>query len=149
MREGRAGLAVILLALVATGLLIGLEVQRGALDHGSAPVTDPCRSRPVTAGRGLDGAAQRVAAAGLDAAACRLGMGREELLLALASSLVGTGEPPPGAEDALRDGLEQAIEAEREAGRIDRISAFLLRQAVRHAPVGWTVAAARGLIERA
>jgi hypothetical protein len=92
---------------------------------------------------------QRVAAAGLDAAACRLGMGREELLIAMASALVGSGDLPAGAEEALRDGLERAIQAEQEAGRVDRVSAFVLRQAVRHTPVSWTVAAARELVERA
>jgi hypothetical protein len=149
MREGRAGLVVIALAFLATGLLIGLEVQRGALDHGAPRVADPCRSRQAQVGRGVDRAAQRIAAAGLDAAACELRMGREELLLALASSLVGTGEAPAGAEEALRDGLDRAIQAERDAGRLDRVSAFLLRQAVRHTPVSWTVAAARELVERA
>jgi hypothetical protein len=135
-----------LAALAATGGLIGLEVHRGALDHGRTAVADPCDPRPAPVRDGLDAAAQRVARAALDSAACELGMGREELLIALAASLTGSGGLPDGAEPALRDGLEEAIQHERDAGRIDRFSAFLLRQAAQHTPASWIVTVARELI---
>lgn len=146
MTRRRASVAAIVAALVATLGLIGLEVGRGALDHGSTSVADPCDRRHERAAPGLDAATQRVARAALDSAACDLGLGREELLIALASSLAGAGGLPEGAEPALRDGLERAIQAERDADRIDRVSAFLLRQAAQHAPVSWVVAVARELV---
>lgn len=146
MTRAQASLALIAAALAATGGLIGLEIQRGALDHGSTTMTDPCDRRAEPAAPGLDAAAQRVARAALDSAACRLGLGREELLIALAASLTGRGDLPDGTEPALRDGLEEAIQAERDADRIDRFSAFLLRQAAQHAPVSWIVTVARELV---
>lgn len=146
MSRALASLAVIAAALAATGGLIGLEVHRGALDHGGTSVADPCERRPEEARPGLDAATQRVARAALDSAACRLGYGREELLIALAASLTGRGDLPEGTEPALRDGLEEAIRAERDADRLDRVSAFLLRQAAQHTPVSWIVTVARELI---
>ena len=146
MTRGVAALAAIAAALAATGGLIGLEIGRGALDHGSTSVADPCERRDERAAPGLDAAAQRVARAALDSAACELGLGREELLIALAGSLTGAGDLPEGTEPALRDGLEEAIQAERDADRIDRFSAFLLRQAARHTPVSWIVTVARQFV---
>jgi predicted MFS family arabinose efflux permease len=47
-------------------------------------ITDPCEPREVPHTGGLEGAFQSVALHALDAAACRLGSSREELVLALA-----------------------------------------------------------------
>jgi hypothetical protein len=146
MTRAQGAIAAIVAALAATGGLIGLEVHRGALDHGRTEVADPCDRRSEPIREGFDAAAQRVARAALDAAACDLGMGREELLIALAGSLTGSADLPAGAEPALRDGLEEAIQAERDAGRIDRVSAFLLRQAAQHTPASWIVTVARELV---
>lgn len=146
MTRAHVSLAVIAAALAATGGLVGLEVQRGALDHGTTSVVDPCDRRLERADPGLDAAAQRVARAALDSAACHLGLGREELLIKLAGSLTGREDLPDGTEPALRDGLEEAIQAERDADRLDRVSAFLLRQAAQHAPVSWIVTVARELV---
>lgn len=47
-------------------------------------IRDPCETRPLPDSGGLAGEAQKVFLKGLDAAACRLGSSREELVLALA-----------------------------------------------------------------
>lgn len=142
MRAARSGHAAIAVALAAAAVLIGVELSRGALGDGALAVPDPCgREVRVDVG-GLDGQAQRVGLRALDAAACELGTTREELLLQAAESLVDRGELPPGTEDAIRDGLAAAIRAERDAGRIGAVTAFLLEQAARRTPVAWVVAAA-------
>lgn len=139
MTGSRVGHLAIALALVATAILVGVELQRGALAADPMAVPNPCtRTVQVTTG-GIDGEAQRVGLGALDAAACRLGTTREQLLLSVASSLASSGTLPGGTESAIRDGLQKAIDAEQRAGHIGTIEAFLLSQAAQRAPVEWVV----------
>ena len=77
----RAALA----AIAAGGAVIGAQALA---DHYAAPravaIADPCRPRQLPHTGGFGGAVQVVALRALDAAACRLGASREELVLALA-----------------------------------------------------------------
>jgi hypothetical protein len=72
-------------AIAAGGTLVG---GQALADHVAAPdpvaVADPCRPRTLPNSGGLGGVVQVVALRALDAAACRLGASREELVLALA-----------------------------------------------------------------
>ncbi len=137
----RAGHIAIVAALVALVALIVVEVQRGAFAESALAVPDPC-DRPVNvATDGVDGATQRIGLRAIDLAACEMGTTREELLLSVATSLQESRDLPPGSEDAIRDGLEQAIGEEEEAGRLNSVAAWLLSQAAQNAPVEWVVRA--------
>jgi len=118
-----------------------VELDRGALGEDPLAVPDPCTRRVVVATDGIDAQAQRIGLNAVDDAACRLGTTREELLLSVASSLQERRELPPGTEDAIRDGLEHAIDEDEDAGHLNPVTAFLLRQAAQRAPVEWVVRA--------
>src|SRR6266511_1698590 len=90
-----AFLAALLLVVDARRLALAVIAAGGAVigaqalaDHYAAPravaIADPCRPRQLPHTGGFGGAVQVVALRALDAAACRLGASREELVLALA-----------------------------------------------------------------
>ena len=70
-----------------------------------------------------------------------MGTTREELLLSVATSLQESRDLPPGSEGAIRQGLEQAIDEEEDAGRLNTVAAWVLSQAAQNAPVEWVVRA--------
>jgi hypothetical protein len=136
----RAGHAAIAAALAAVAILIVVEIQRGAFAEALG-VPDPCARSVDVATDGLDGAAQRIGLRAIDLAACELGTTREQLLISTASSLEDSRDFAPGTEDAIRRGLDRAIDEEEEAGRMNTVAAFLLSQAAERAPVEWVVRA--------
>ena len=75
-------------ALVAAAGAVAVVGAQAIADHYAAPkkvtIANPCRPRQVPNTGGLGGAAQTAVLRALDAAACRLGASREELVLALA-----------------------------------------------------------------
>ena len=127
----RAGHLVIAAALVALAVLLVVEIQRGAFSESALSVPDPC-DRPVNV-------ATDVLAMVL--ACCKLGTTREELLLSVATSIQESRDLPPGSESAIRDGLERAIDEEKDAGHLNPVAAWLLSQAAQNAPVEWVVRA--------
>jgi hypothetical protein len=141
MRGRRSGHVVIAAAIVAVAALVGVELQRGALTEDVLAVPDPCERTVTIDTGGLDGQTQRVGLTALDLAACELGTTREELLLDLTSSLQESRDFPPGTEDAIRNGLEEAIDREEQEDRLNVVAAFVLKQAVQRAPVEWVVRA--------
>ncbi len=76
------------LALVAIAGAAAVIGAQALADHYAAPrpvrIADPCRERELPRTGGLGGLVQVVALRAVDAAACRLGASREELVLALA-----------------------------------------------------------------
>jgi len=137
----RAGHLAIAAALAALAVLIVVEIQRGAFTESALAVPDPCDRSVNVATEGLDGAAQRIGLRAIDIAACEMGTTREDLLLSVATSLQESRDLPPGSEDAIRHGLEQAIDEEEEAGRLNAVAAWVLSQAAQNAPVEWVVRA--------
>jgi len=137
----RIGHIAIAAALAAVALLVVVELQRGALADGALAVPDPCDRAVNVATDGIDGQTQRIGLRAMDLAACELHTTREQLLIATASSLQESRELAPGTEDAVREGLERAIDEEEEAGRLNTVAAWLLSQAAQNAPVEWVVRA--------
>jgi MFS family permease len=121
-------------ALVGGAVALGLAFERGALDEPAR--ADPCRSSSSFAGAGIDAAAQRAALSALASAACDLQTSRTGILRALTSD-----EPLPWPrgrlEDAVREGLVDAVDAEEARGTIGGTVAFLLRTAAETAPLDW------------
>ena len=78
------------LAVVALALTVGLPLAYAAIHASQAPravaIHDPCLDRELPQTGGLTGFLQDRALEALDAAACRFGSSREELVLALADA---------------------------------------------------------------
>ena len=128
-------LALPLAALVLAAALLGIYLAAGGSDYGEVQeVADPCRERPA-AGRPvpaqLEPLAERVVVLGLDETACRLGVSRERLVLALPTAKdrraladeLGISEAE--LAQALKAGLGRAVTRLERAGRLPRTSALL------------------------
>jgi hypothetical protein len=137
--------AVILLAIIVVGALVGMQLGRGALDQGALALPDPCTRVVTLQGDGIDARAQRIALRALDAAACDLGTSREALLEQVTAAVEEGGGLPSEVEDRIKDGLGRAIDAEQDEGGLNAFTAFTLRQAVRFTPFDWLLRALREL----
>ena len=126
----------IVAATLAALALIAGYVALGGGDFEPSRPPDPCAARPAApAGTdSLTGTLQRVGLTALAGAACDLGVSRERLLLALSGD-EDLGIDSQRRTEAFRAGLNQAIDAEVQAGRLGGAQATLLRQAVALLPV--------------
>jgi hypothetical protein len=130
--RGRAVLAAL---LVAGLVLIGVEAERGASTHLPA-IANPCRPRPPLALGGIQGTIQGVVLAGLDRAACRLGISREALVLRLAGSSAGGRRLSRKQLDpAVRAGLLGALDEAVRRGAVPAFLRPLLAKVIRSTPL--------------
>jgi hypothetical protein len=133
--------AVLGAAIVASVVLIVVYVAAGGTDYKPASIADPCKPREWRTAGGFQGLADQVARSAADGAACKLGVSREELVTALATPegrqqfIRQHGLSQDEVDEAVRAGLDRAIDDARDAGAIGGIEEFLLRQAVRGLPV--------------
>ena len=139
-----------LAAFAASVGLIGVYVAFGGGAYEPAKTEDPCqpRDQSVLEKRGIfDG----IALSALDGAACELHVSREELTLALADEsatedFAATHDIDSDAvDDAVRAGLERAVDDAAAAGRIDGVEEAILRQVARYAPVGPAISGLQAL----
>lgn len=120
MNPRAVGLPVLACALVAG--VLGTQVSRGGGDFVPARSGDPCAPRAVAAvSAGLDGLGESLVLLGLDAAACRLGVSREALVLRLGAG----GERSRQELDAVRGGLSDAVDRLDREGRLPKVSALI------------------------
>jgi hypothetical protein len=115
-------LALPLIAVALVAAVLGVQVAAGGGDYVPRRPADPCspRSIPPIPAR-LEPVAERVVLLGLDSAACRLGISRERLVLALADSR----SLDPDAPAALKTGLRDAVDRLDREGRLPRVSQLL------------------------
>lgn len=145
-----AGFGAIAVALVASLLLVGAYLLAGGASYEPMKVADPCQTRSL---RTLDarGPLEAIALSALDGAACELGVSREELALALAdegstAEFAETHDVDEATiDDAVRAGLERAVDDAAATGEIDGLEETLLREAAARAPVGPLLDALRAL----
>ena len=117
------------IALIAADLVVA---SRTSTVHVAAP----CARRALFPRGGVDGTTQRIVLDGLGRAACTLGVTRESLVVSLApKSGEHLRQPTPQVEKALRAGLVAAVDASQHRGELDGVTAFLIREAVKHAPL--------------
>ena len=78
-------LAIAGVIVVLVVALIAAEFGAGARDFAQRNYVDPCHAPadPFPQGHGIDGTLQRISLSAIDGAACKLGTGREELILSL------------------------------------------------------------------
>jgi len=132
------------LGVVAVALIV-LELALGATSYGRPQLADPCTTKAVATGGGINATVQRFARATLDGAACQLHTTREELVLSFVPS-AGTKRirwDRATIDGALRAGLDHASHEVAGNGLIGDALAFTLRKLV--APsVEWYLQQASG-----
>lgn len=134
-------LLFVLSCCVAIGLVIAY-VAFGGTSYEPTPVGNPCAPRPTHRASSTDERIEQVVLAASDAAACRLGVSREDLVLALRSVddldrlAQKSGHSRDDLEEALRDGLVRAVDKAHEQGLVGDRTASTLTFAAEHLPLG-------------
>ncbi|HEY7345959.1 MAG TPA: hypothetical protein VH620_10385 [Gaiella sp.] len=140
----------LVVAVAVACTLVGAYVALGGTSYEPSPVANPCAPRPP---RPTDGTGERVEVvllAAADGTACRLGVSREELVLALRSvddldALARKeGKSRDELEEALRAGLVRAVDEGESQGLIGGTTADGLRFAADHLPLGLLLSILRG-----
>jgi hypothetical protein len=129
--------------LVAIGLVAAVIVPYVALGGGSfepTPVASPCTLRAYPEAEGLGETIERIALTAVDRVACRLGVSREELVLALRSEDAfdaftrENGIDRAEAERAIHEGLVQAVDEAEQDGTLPGLIAPLVKKAAESVP---------------
>jgi hypothetical protein len=135
LSEARGG-ALVGVAIAASLALVITFLALGGSSYAPAGVRDPCKPRHWRQTDDLQGTAQQFTLSALDGTACDLHISRETLVVALASA---DGRErfadDPRLEEAVRAGLERAIDDGERAGEISGVVATGLRALVRNAPI--------------
>lgn len=111
-----------LTAVLLVAAVLGVQVAAGGGHYVPLRPANPCTPRPVAPmAPQLEPLAEQIVLLGLDDAACRLGISRERLVLALADprSLA------PGAMGALKAGLHDAVRRLDREHRLPEVSQLL------------------------
>jgi hypothetical protein len=115
-------LALPLIAVVLVAGVLGVQVAAGGGHYAPLRPANPCTPRPVSPiPAQLEPLAEQIVLLGLDSAACRLGISRERLVLALAQ----TRTPDPRETAALKTGLADAVDQLDRQGRLPKVSQLL------------------------
>ncbi len=129
--------------LVSLGLVAVVVVPYLALGGGSfepTPVANPCESRDFRDPEGLGETIEQIALRAVDGVACELEVSREDLVLALRSEEAfenfseEQGIERDEAEEAIRNGLVQAVDDAEEAGSLPGLVAPFVRSAAESVP---------------
>lgn len=114
--------ALPLIAVLLVAAVLGVQVAAGGGRYVPRRPANPCVPRPVPPIQPqLEPVAERVVLLGLDSAACRLGISRERLVLALAD----TRSLDPRAPAALKAGLRDAVNRLDRERRLPKVSQLL------------------------
>ena len=115
-------LALPVIAVVLVGAVLGVQVAAGGGRYVPLRPANPCTPRPVSAiPAQLEPLAEQIVLLGLDSAACRLGVSRERLVLALAQNR----SPDPRESAALKTGLADAVDQLDRQGLLPKVSQLL------------------------
>lgn len=128
-------------ALVASLVLVGIYLAAGGASYTPTKTQNPCKHRPWRHPRGLSEIAEQFSLSALDGAACQLGVSRETLARALASTSAREAFAKRyGIDDAklakaIRAGLLRAVADAEEAGALSPLIAAPLRGTIEHIPL--------------
>jgi hypothetical protein len=129
----------------ASALLVVVYLALGGASYAPAKVADPCAARDWAEPDGLAEVGEQIVLAALDGTACRLGVSREDVVLALENedTLRAFGREHGLSERELerlaRAGLERAIADAEDAGVLTPRIAKLIRDVVAAVPPGLLV----------
>lgn len=122
---------ILALLFVAAAVLVGVELALGAAHTGEVQLANPCEPRDF---RG--DVVQRIVLNGLEGAACRLHVSREELVLSLGgTSPFRRNWDKQEMEVAVRAGLLRALDDAERRGEIPHLLAVPVRELIRKAPL--------------
>lgn len=111
-----------LIAVLLVAAVLGVQVAAGGGHYVPRRPANPCTPRPIPPIQSqLEPLAEQIVLVGLDNAACRLGISRERLVLALADPR----SLDPRAPGALRAGLLDAVNRLDREGRLPKVSQLL------------------------
>lgn len=122
---------VLLALFAAAAILVGVEFARGAAHAGEVHLDDPCKSHTFKGS-----AVQRIVLDGLDGAACKLHISREELVLSVGqNSPLHSRWDEKTIETALRAGMLRAVEEAERRGEIPSVLAERIKKLIHTAPI--------------
>jgi hypothetical protein len=130
------------ISAAAAAALVGLYLALGGASYAPAKVADPCVQRQIQKPQGLGEVAQQIVLSAIDGAACKLGVSREDVVLAFANRnrLMTFAREHHISQDRLeelvRAGLLRSVDDAENAGQLDPSVAGLLRGMVRRIPLG-------------
>jgi hypothetical protein len=114
--------ALPLIAVLLVAAVLGVQVAAGGGHYAPLRPANPCTPRPVPPiPAQLEPLAEQIVLLGLDSAACRLGISRERLVLALAD----TRTLSPQTTAALKAGLRDAVDRLDREDRLPKVSQLL------------------------
>jgi hypothetical protein len=115
-------LALPLIAVLLVAAVLGVQVAAGGGQYVPRRPANPSTPRPIPPIQPqLEPLAGQIVLLGLDSAACRLGISRERLVLALAE----TRALDPRVPAALKAGMVDAVERLNREGRLPKVSQLL------------------------
>ena len=115
-------LALPLIAVVLVAAVLGIQVAAGGGHYVPLRPANPCTRRPVSPiPVRFEPLAEQIVLLGLESAACRLGISRERLVLALAEAR----SLDPRESAALKTGLVDAVDLLDRRGRLPEVSQLL------------------------
>jgi hypothetical protein len=129
-----------LAAVAAAAVLVGAYAALGGTHYEALQPPSPCRGEHWHAPSGTNDLVNQLVLSTLDGAACRLHVSRESLALSLSSAASRArfakrhNLSPAHIQDAIRAGLVQAVNDASDAGVINGLEAFLLRQVAERIP---------------
>jgi len=132
--------AIALAAAAATTLVV-VYLALGGASYAPAKVADPCVQREWRNPKGVEEVAEQIVLSALDGAACKLGVSREEIVLAFGSRdslnrfARKHGLSGKQLDELVRSGLVRAVDDAEQAGAISPTTADLVRGVVKRVPV--------------
>jgi hypothetical protein len=139
-----SGRALVAGSVTASVVLVATFLALGGSSYAPAKVRNPCEPRAWPQTSGLQETAGQFTLSALDGTACQLHVSRETLVLALATP-AGREHfaSDPRLQDAVRAGLQRAIDDAEHAGALNPVVADGLRELARNAPVDEVVSLIR------
>jgi hypothetical protein len=126
----------------AATLLVGVYLALGGASYAPAKVADPCATRDWREADSLPEVGEQIVLSALDGAACKLGVSREEIVLAfedrdtLEQFAREHDLDERDIERLVITGLERAVDDAEEAGVLTPAFADSLRDVFRNVPIG-------------
>jgi hypothetical protein len=128
-------------AIVASLVLVGVYLAAGGSSYEPEKTRDPCKHRPWTNPEGLQELVQQFSISAFDGAACKLGVSRETLVQALATPAARErfakryGVSDAKLAKAIRAGLLRAVGDAEEAGALSPILGGPARATIERIPL--------------
>ncbi len=140
-----------LAALCAAAALVGAYAGLGGTHYQAQAPGNPCHGEHWHTPASRDDLVNELVLSTLDGAACRLHVSRESLALSLSSAASRSAFAqrhnlsPAQIQSAIRAGLVQAVNDAENAGVVNGLEAFLLRQVAQSIPAEQLVPLAQRL----